>query len=37
MVTLLVSLGIWVWQNRAWIRERLLADDEPVSTHMEEN
>jgi hypothetical protein len=27
LVTLLVALGTWVWQNRDWIRERLLADD----------
>ena len=30
LVTLLTGMGAWGWQNREWIRERLLADeDEP--------
>jgi hypothetical protein len=35
LVTLLVSLGTWAWQNRGWIKERLLADDEPTNNHQE--
>lgn len=35
LVTLLVVLGTWAWQNRGWIKERLLADDEPTNIHQE--
>jgi uncharacterized protein involved in exopolysaccharide biosynthesis len=36
LTTLLVGLGVWAWQNRDWIRERLLADDdEPITLHEE--
>ena len=35
LVTLLVGAGTWAWLNRAWIRERLLADDESAN-HEEE-
>jgi uncharacterized protein involved in exopolysaccharide biosynthesis len=31
LAALLVGLGTWVWQNRDWIRERLLADDESIT------
>ena len=30
LVALLTGLGTWTWKNREWIRERLLADDEPI-------
>lgn len=32
LVTLLAGLCIWAWQNRDWIRDRLLADDEPITS-----
>lgn len=28
LATLLAGMGVWGWENRTWIRERLLADDE---------
>ena len=35
LVTLLVGLGTWGWQNREWIRERLLSDDDEQTTESE--
>ena len=32
LAALLAGLGMWGWENRDWIRERLLADDEEPST-----
>jgi len=31
LAALLAGMGLWGWENRNWIRERLLADDEPVN------
>jgi uncharacterized protein involved in exopolysaccharide biosynthesis len=31
LAALLAGMGKWGWENRDWIRERLLADDEPVN------
>lgn len=36
LAALLVGLGAWAWQNREWIRERLLADDDEPTTTKEE-
>jgi hypothetical protein len=30
-------MGTWAWQNRDWIRERLLADEEEPSTPTKED
>jgi hypothetical protein len=37
LVTLLTGMGTWAWQNRDWIRERLLADEEEPSTPTKED
>lgn len=36
LVTLLAGMGTWGWQNRDWIRERLLVDDEELSNPVKE-
>ncbi len=36
LVTMLVGAGSWLWLNREWVRERLLADDEEAQPLVKE-
>lgn len=36
LAALLVGMGMWGWENRNWIRERLLAEDEEPITSKEQ-